>query len=62
MADAYITLRRHWLRYARPDPERWAVRSAASRSVLQAHRYCPVIETLSKPKICGFSLATALKN
>ena len=36
------------LRYARPDPERGETKMAATRSVLDRHRYRSVIECLSK--------------
>ncbi|PTE09185.1 hypothetical protein C9427_16855 [Mesorhizobium helmanticense] len=50
MAFRYkCTCETYGLRYARPDPERRADMSA-SQSVLQAHRYHRVIESLSKSK------------
>ncbi|TPI49719.1 hypothetical protein FJW05_01165 [Mesorhizobium sp. B2-9-1] len=50
------------LRYARPDPERRADAMSASQSVLKAHRYRCVSETLSKSKFAGFAPANRGKN
>ncbi|CCV07515.1 hypothetical protein MESS2_590015 [Mesorhizobium metallidurans STM 2683] len=55
MAFRYkCTCETYGLRYARPDPERRADASA-SQSVLQAHRYRRVIESLSKSKFAIFA-------
>ncbi|AZO37813.1 hypothetical protein EOA27_18250 [Mesorhizobium sp. M2A.F.Ca.ET.037.01.1.1] len=51
------TCETYGLRYARPDPERRADALSASQSVLKAHRYRWVSETLSKSKFAGFALA-----
>ncbi|THF59768.1 hypothetical protein E6C48_01555 [Mesorhizobium composti] len=56
------TLRRHRLRYARPDPERGRCVMSASQSVLQAHRYRVVSESLSKPKFVTFIAANFRKS
>ncbi|CDX40384.1 hypothetical protein MPLA_320145 [Mesorhizobium sp. ORS 3359] len=51
------TCETYGLRYARPDPERRADALSASQSVLKAHRYRWVSETLSKSKFAGFAPA-----
>ena len=42
------TRRSFWLRYARPDPERWADAKAALHIFLRQHRYRVVSKCLSK--------------
>ncbi|TGP26191.1 hypothetical protein EN827_00420 [Mesorhizobium sp. M1D.F.Ca.ET.184.01.1.1] len=56
------TCETYGLRYARPDPERRAVAMSASQSVLKAHRYRWVIESLSKSKFAGFASKKSANN
>ncbi|TGQ17937.1 hypothetical protein EN809_003075 [Mesorhizobium sp. M2E.F.Ca.ET.166.01.1.1] len=56
------TCETYGLRYARPDPERRADAMSASQSVLKAHRYRCVIETLSKSKFAGFGSKKSANN